>query len=92
MNIFDQLSGGATRTGGEPAPEMICSRKGCRSTAVWQLLWNNPRIHTPERRKIWLACAGHRDWLEEYLKLRGLWRDTVACSEVSGAAGMEGRD
>jgi hypothetical protein len=92
MNIFDQLSGGPARTDGASAPERICSRKGCRSTAAWQLLWNNPRIHTPERRKIWLACTGHRDWLEEYLKLRGLWRDTVACPGTPGAGEAEGRD
>jgi hypothetical protein len=35
----------------------ICSRKACRAQASWQLLWNNPKIHSPERRKTWLACA-----------------------------------
>lgn len=55
----------------------VCSRKGCRSQAEWQLLWNNPRIHTPERRKVWLACGEHRDWLEDYLKTRLLWRETI---------------
>ena len=29
----------------------ICSAKGCRAAAVWVLAWNNPKIHTPERRK-----------------------------------------
>lgn len=72
MSIFDQLSGG-----GQPLPaETVCSRKGCRAAAAWQVRWNNPKIHTPERRKIWLACEDHRGWLEDYLKLRGLWRDT----------------
>ncbi|MFD1211361.1 hypothetical protein ACFQ36_04820 [Arthrobacter sp. GCM10027362] len=88
MSIFDQLSGGASRVDGLPA-ERVCSRKGCRAEAAWQLLWNNPRIHTPERRKIWLACAGHRDWLEEYLKLRGLWRQTLA---LPGTADPKGGD
>ena len=32
-----------------------CSRKGCQQAAEFQLLWNNPKVHTPERRKIWLA-------------------------------------
>ncbi|NUP75093.1 MAG: hypothetical protein HOQ07_10660 [Sinomonas sp.] len=56
----------------------ICSRKGCRAAATWQLLWNNPRIHTPDRRKVWLACDEHREWLEDYLRTRSLWIETVA--------------
>ncbi|WP_312179820.1 hypothetical protein [Arthrobacter sp.] len=72
MNLLDQLSGG---TASEERAR--CSRKGCRSDAAWQLLWNNPRIHTPERRKIWLACDEHRGWLEEYLQVRSLWKETL---------------
>lgn len=62
----------------------LCSRKACRITADWQLLWNNPRIHTPERRKTWLACGEHREWLEDYLRTRGLWKQTLPL--VDGAA------
>lgn len=40
-----------------------CSRKGCQQAAEFQLLWNNPKVHTPERRKIWLACSEHVGWL-----------------------------
>ncbi len=29
----------------------ICSAKGCRENARWSLLWNNPKLHTPDRRK-----------------------------------------
>ncbi|MGO1885671.1 MAG: hypothetical protein ACTH3G_09965 [Citricoccus sp.] len=54
-----------------------CSRKGCRSGAAWRLEWNNPRIHTPERRKTWLACPEHRDWLADYLRSRGLLKDVL---------------
>jgi hypothetical protein len=74
MNLFD-LAG----TGGDTAaaPSTVCSRKACRAAAEWQLLWNNPKIHTPERRKIWLACGEHRAWLEDYLQTRGLWKATV---------------
>ena len=32
-----------------------CSAKGCTAPAVHALLWRNPKIHTPERRKAWLA-------------------------------------
>ncbi|HET8879369.1 MAG TPA: hypothetical protein VFN00_07945 [Arthrobacter sp.] len=71
MNLLDLA-------GGTPAPAAaICSRKACRADAGWQLLWNNPKIHTPERRKTWLACDDHRDWLEDYLRTRGLWKETL---------------
>jgi hypothetical protein len=43
---------------------------------VWQLLWNNPKLHTPDRRKIWLACDEHRASLSEFLGVRGFLRDT----------------
>ena len=36
----------------------ICSAKGCRNPATVALRWNNPKIHEPDRRKTWLACAG----------------------------------
>ena len=48
-----------------------CSAKGCRETALWQVVWNNPKLHTPERRKIWLACDTHRHSLSDFLDLRG---------------------
>lgn len=54
-----------------------CSRKGCRAEAAWRLEWNNPKIHTPERRKTWLACPEHRDWLADYLRSRGLLQDVL---------------
>jgi hypothetical protein len=52
----------------------VCSARGCRLPAVWALRWNNPRIHDPERRKTWLACAEHRDTLREFLSVRGFLR------------------
>jgi hypothetical protein len=55
----------------------VCSRKGCREDASWQLLWNNPRIHTPDRRKAWASCPSHVEWFEEYLRDRGLWKETL---------------
>ena len=44
--------------------EPTCSARGCRNPATWQLRWNNPRLHTPERRKTWLSCDEHRARLE----------------------------
>ena len=55
---------------------LICSAKGCQADAAWQLLWNNPKIHDPERRKTWLACDEHRQSLSDFLGARGFLRDT----------------
>jgi hypothetical protein len=57
--------------------EPICSAKACRQPAVWQLRWNNPKIHTPDRRKVWLACDDHRESLSTFLSVRGFLRDTA---------------
>jgi hypothetical protein len=62
--------------GTDEAP--ICSAKDCRATAVWVLAWNNPKLHTPERRKTWLACEEHREHLSKFLGLRGFLKDVVA--------------
>ncbi len=55
----------------------VCSAKGCRAPAQHRLLWNNPRLHTAERRKTWLACAQHREQLADFLGARGFLRETV---------------
>lgn len=80
MNLLTLGSGPA-----EAAPA-VCSRKACRADASWQLLWNNPRIHTPERRKVWLSCAEHRGWLEDYLQTRGLWKETIPFDPAAAVA------
>lgn len=54
-----------------------CSARGCHAPAEWQLLWNNPKLHTPDRRKTWLACPDHRESLELFLGARGFLKDTV---------------
>jgi hypothetical protein len=64
---------------GEGAP--VCSAKGCRAPAVWVLAWNNPKLHTPERRKTWLACDEHREHLSSFLDVRGFLKDVVRLSE-----------
>lgn len=45
----------------------MCSRAGCRDEATWSLVWRNPKIHTPDRRKTWLACAEHLEVLRTFL-------------------------
>lgn len=57
--------------------EPTCSAKGCPAPASWRLLWNNPKLHTPERRKAWLACDDHRQSLSDFLGARGFLRETA---------------
>lgn len=59
----------------------VCSAKGCRADAVWVLAWNNPKLHTPERRKTWLACEEHREHLSSFLGVRGFLKDVVTLGE-----------
>jgi len=59
---------------------VICSAKDCQLDAQWELLWNNPKIHTPERRKAWLACDEHRASLSDFLGARGFLKDVVPWS------------
>jgi hypothetical protein len=67
------------------APEIQCSAKGCRVAAVWQLRWNNPKLHTPEYRKTWLACAEHRETLGGFLDVRGFLREVSPFPAASDA-------
>jgi hypothetical protein len=63
--------------------DLVCSAKGCRRPATWALLWNNPKIHTPERRKTWLACDEHRDSLSDFLDRRGFLKAVQSASDQS---------
>jgi hypothetical protein len=51
-------------------PAADCSRAGCRAPALWRIEWRNPRIHSPDRRKVWVACDEHREYLRDYLAAR----------------------
>ncbi|MFP5282734.1 MAG: acetone carboxylase [Actinomycetes bacterium] len=70
--------------GVDPLPEgpegLLCSARGCRTAAVWDLRWNNPKIHTDDRRKHWLACAEHRLSLSAFLSARGFLREVQPLS------------
>ena len=48
-----------------------CSRAGCSEPATLAINWRNPKIHTRDRVKIWLACDEHREFLHDYLATRG---------------------
>lgn len=56
----------------------LCSAKGCTAPGAWELQWNNPKIHTPERRKVWLACDDHKGSLGDFLGARGFLKDVVS--------------
>ncbi len=63
------MSGGLL--GGSADPGTRCSAAGCVAAAGWRVNWRNPRIHGPERVKVWLACDEHRESLGLYLATRG---------------------
>jgi hypothetical protein len=62
-----------------------CSAKGCRAGAAWQLRWNNPKLHTPDYRKTWLACDDHRESLGAFLGARGFLREVTAFGAAADA-------
>lgn len=47
-----------------------CSRAECRAAASWRIDWRNPRIHTGERHKTWVACDEHVGYLRGFLAAR----------------------
>jgi len=50
--------------------ENKCSRAGCRDAATQHVVWRNPRIHSADREKVWLACNEHVSYLHDYLAAR----------------------
>ncbi len=99
MNTQDQqpslsLFGGAA---GQPE-SAVCSAKACRADARWVLVWNNPKLHTPDRRKTWLACDEHREHLSQFLSVRSFLKEVLpfadrATTEDDGSTGSnEGAD
>ncbi|GAA5204292.1 hypothetical protein [Microbacterium jejuense] len=65
--------------------DATCSRAGCRLPAQWRIDWRNPRIHTGDRRKTWVACDEHVTYLREFLAARDfpLEVSPLADAEVS---------
>ncbi|KAA9110836.1 hypothetical protein [Microbacterium rhizomatis] len=62
-----------------------CSRAGCREHASWRITWRNPRIHTGDRRKIWVACDDHVEYLRAFLAAREF---PVSVSALTSAGGV----
>ncbi len=65
-----------------PEDAARCSAKGCAADAVWALVWNNPRLHTADRRKTWVACDAHREHLSGFLTARGFLREVVPVADA----------
>jgi len=76
-------------TSASPAKDrpVVCSAKGCRAQAAYGLLWNNPKLHPPERRKAWMACAEHADPLSDFLSKKGFLKDAVPVAEMTDEMG-----
>ena len=70
----------------DPTDGLVCSGRGCRDEATWGLLWNNPKLHAPERRKVWLACDAHRGHLEQFLAARSFLRAVVPVADLRTAS------
>jgi hypothetical protein len=66
------VSGLLGLAGGAPdVDDPRCSSAGCTEAAAWRVNWRNPRIHSADRVKVWLACDTHRSTLGDYLATRG---------------------
>ena len=66
---------------------LVCSAKGCQQPAEWALVWNNPKLHTPDRRKSWLACDEHRQQLADFLTARRFLLDVVPVADAPEDSG-----
>jgi len=70
----------------EPVPDLVgdlvCSARRCTAEAVWGLLWNNPKLHAPERRKVWMSCDEHAEYLTQFLQVRGFLASVVEVDEL----------
>jgi len=75
------------------APQGGCSRAGCRDAAAWRIDWRNPRIHSEDRVKTWLACDEHVEFLRDFLASRSFPVRVVTFEATDAApAAPLGRD
>lgn len=68
--------------GAATAGRFECSRAGCRSAATRAIRWRNPKIHSADRRKIWLACDDHLEMLSSFLEMRGFPLEVVTVDDL----------
>lgn len=57
--------------------DLVCSAKSCRVPASDAVIWRNPKLHAPGRRKVWVACPDHVDQLRTFVDLRGFLLEVV---------------
>ena len=81
------MSGTSEAASASEAADHVCSAKGCRATARHAVLWNNPKLHKPERRKVWLACDEHEKSLADFVALRGFLIEVVPVEALTSADG-----
>lgn len=67
------------------AADHVCSAKGCRAPAPHAVVWNNPKLHKPERRKVWLACDEHEKALADFVAMRGFLIEVVPVEALTDA-------
>jgi hypothetical protein len=48
---------------------------------TWEVQWRNPKIHSEDRVKVWLACDAHQDFFEGYLEQRNFPVTCVAMTD-----------
>ncbi|EEH64203.1 hypothetical protein HMPREF0044_0492 [Gleimia coleocanis DSM 15436] len=68
----------------------VCSARQCTEVARWAVIWRNPRIHQA-REKTWLACEGHKEFLAEFVALRGFPYRIVPVSELGEPVGQSAK-
>ncbi len=70
------------------APELVhaCSRVGCDAEATSAILWRNPKIHDEGRRKTWLACDEHLEYLRDFLAARSFPLEVRGIAELEPGA------
>lgn len=77
-----------TAQGPSSAPETpICRAKACRHPAAHAVVWRNPKLHTPQRRKVWLACDDHRGSLSDFVAKRGFLIEVIPVDRLTDADG-----
>jgi hypothetical protein len=59
-----------TRPVSDQESPAICAAKGCQAAAIWAVVWNNPKLHAPDREKVWVACDEHKQPLADHLAVR----------------------
>lgn len=70
-----------------PGERLVCSAKGCRATSTRAVVWRNPKLHTADRRKVWLACAEHEEHLSTFVGMRGFLIEVIDVDDLGAGDG-----